>query len=219
MPHDGVLAQPTRARLFAALGELRRPAGTEELAALLDLHPNGVRTHLERMLAAGLVTREREKQARGRPRDRWAISATATPGGERPSAYAELGRILVRAMTAMRVPLRELEAAGREIGRDLAPQDTGAPPEERLHDALVGLGFQPTREHAEGDRLTYCLGNCPYRDVVSERQPLVCALHRGLTRGLLDEIDPAARLAGFRIEPPETAGCRIEVRGIAARDP
>lgn len=121
MPHDGVLAQPTRARLFSTLGELRRPAGTEELAALLDLHPNGVRIHLERMLAAGLVTRERERQARGRPRDRWAISATASPGGERPSAYAELGRILVRAISRIRVPLREIEAAGRVIGRDLAP--------------------------------------------------------------------------------------------------
>ena len=41
------LAQPARARLFALLAELRRPAGTEELARRLDLHPNGVRVHLE----------------------------------------------------------------------------------------------------------------------------------------------------------------------------
>src|SRR4051795_8961165 len=37
------LALPTRRRLFAELGELRRPAGTEELAARVGLHPNGVR--------------------------------------------------------------------------------------------------------------------------------------------------------------------------------
>jgi len=46
---DGVLSQPTRARLFAMLGELSRPAGTVELADRLDLHPNGVRIHLERL--------------------------------------------------------------------------------------------------------------------------------------------------------------------------
>ena len=43
-PED-VLAQPTRARLFALLGELKRPAGTVELADRLGLHPNGVRIH------------------------------------------------------------------------------------------------------------------------------------------------------------------------------
>lgn len=52
------LAQPTRARLFAELARLRRPAGTEELARLLDLHPNGVRRHLERLREAGLVRRD-----------------------------------------------------------------------------------------------------------------------------------------------------------------
>jgi predicted ArsR family transcriptional regulator len=65
------LAQPTRARLFALLGELRRAAATEELAARLGLHPNGARTHLERLANAGLVVRERERQDRGRPRDTW----------------------------------------------------------------------------------------------------------------------------------------------------
>ena len=40
---DDALAQPTRARLFTMLRDLRRPAGTEELAERLALHPNGVR--------------------------------------------------------------------------------------------------------------------------------------------------------------------------------
>jgi predicted ArsR family transcriptional regulator len=58
------LAQPTRARLFALLGELRRPVGTDELARHLGLHPNGVRVHLERLEEGGLVLGERERQAR-----------------------------------------------------------------------------------------------------------------------------------------------------------
>ena len=61
---DDALAQPTRARLFGLLAQLRRPAGTEELAARLDLHPNGVRVHLERLREAGMVARERTRQAR-----------------------------------------------------------------------------------------------------------------------------------------------------------
>ena len=68
-PPDDVLAQPTRKRLLGLLGEMGRDAGTEELAASLGLHPNGVRVHMERLREAGLVQRARPRQARGRPRD------------------------------------------------------------------------------------------------------------------------------------------------------
>ena len=44
--HRNLLAQPTRARLFATLQEMRRAASTEELARALDLHVNGVRRQL-----------------------------------------------------------------------------------------------------------------------------------------------------------------------------
>src|SRR5688572_26200437 len=93
------LAQPTRARLFELLGELRRPASTDELAELLELHPNGVRVHLERLHDVGLVARDRERRTRGRPRDVWVISPDAQPGGDPPTGYAELARWLVRSMT------------------------------------------------------------------------------------------------------------------------
>jgi predicted ArsR family transcriptional regulator len=210
------LAQPTRARLFALLGESRRPMSTDELAERLQLHPNGVRTHLERLHAADLVSRERERGSRGRPRDRWSISPTALPGGDPPSGYADLGRWLVRAMSSARTSVRDVEAAGRQIGRDLAPEDPAASGEERMHGVLVSLGFQPTRELGEPGKMSYCLGNCPYREVVRERQAVVCALHRGITRGLLDAIDPKTKLVGFVAKDPDAAGCLIELRGPMA---
>jgi predicted ArsR family transcriptional regulator len=212
------LAQPTRAKLFSVLGELRRPASTEELADRLAMHPNGVRLHLERLQAAGLVTRGRERRARGRPRDLWGISPDAQPGGDPPTAYADLGRWLVRVLAAGKTTVRDVEAVGRQIGRELAPDAGGGSPEQRLHGVLVALGFQPQRETGSGDRLTYCLRNCPYRDVVRERQPVICGLHRGMTRGLLDEIDPATRLSKFEPKDPDTAGCLIVVRGPLAAE-
>jgi predicted ArsR family transcriptional regulator len=210
---DDALAQPSRARLFAALSELRRPGGTEELADLLGLHPNGVRLHLERLLEAGLVTRERTRQPRGRPRDMWTIAPDASPGGDPPSAYADLGRWLTRLVSSRKVGLRTVEATGRKIGRDLAPSRDVAGAEKTMHAALVSLGFQPRREAGPEGQLTYRLGNCPYRDAVRESQPVVCTLHRGITRGLLDEIAPDTKLVGFVPRDPDTAGCLIELRG------
>jgi predicted ArsR family transcriptional regulator len=211
------LAQPTRARIFALLSEMGRAAGTEELAERLRLHPNGVRVHLDILENGGLVHRERVRQSRGRPRDQWTISPTALPGGRSPSGYAQLGGWLVRALANAKVGIREIEATGREIGRGIAPDDETVPAEHRLYEALAALGFRPTRTIDAPDRVTYCLDNCPYRDVVREKQAVVCALHRGVTRGMLDTIDPKTKLVGFVIEDPETAGCQIQIRGPMAQ--
>jgi predicted ArsR family transcriptional regulator len=213
---DDALAQPTRARLFALLSELRRPAPTEELAERVGLHPNGVRNHLERLREVGLVSRRRERLARGRPRYSWHISPDAQPGGEPPTAYAELARWLLRSLVSESKSLDDVEATGREIGRELALTDTGVSCEQRMREVLAALGFQPERELATGDRLTYRLRNCPYRDAVRERQPIVCGLHRGITRGLLDALDPATKLVGFVPKDPDTAGCLLELRGPMA---
>jgi predicted ArsR family transcriptional regulator len=209
---DPVLGPPTRARLFAMLGELRRPAGTEDLAERLGLHPNGVRAHLERMREAGLVTRERPRRGRGRPRDMWSLAPDAAPGGDPPTAYADLGRWLARLIQAGTGSLRRVEAAGRRIGSELAPQEAAGPAEEAMHATLVALGFQPAREPRRGG-LTYRLCNCPYRDAVRENQAVVCTLHRGMTRGLLDALAPKTELAGFAPRDPYDAGCLIELRG------
>jgi predicted ArsR family transcriptional regulator len=60
-----------------------------------------------------------------------------------------------------------------------------------------------------------CLGNCPYRDAVRENQEVVCTLHRGLTRGLLDMLEPQAKLAAFVPRDPDEAGCLVELQGVS----
>jgi predicted ArsR family transcriptional regulator len=210
--HGDVLSQPTRARLFALLDELKRPAGTAELADRLGMHPNGVRNHLQRLCEAGLVTRARARGARGRPPYAWTIASDARPGGTAPSAYRDLGRWLARAMPGRADGLRSIEAIGREIGRELAPCDE---PDVAwaFESSLVALGFQPILRRREGTHLTFCLRNCPYKDAVRENQRAVCALHEGITRGLLEVLHPRAKLAAFLPGDPDEAGCLIELDG------
>jgi predicted ArsR family transcriptional regulator len=214
LPHDSdVLAQPTRRRLFALLGQLGGSASTDELARRLALHPNGVRIHLQRMQDAGVVVRRRAPQARGRPRDEWAISPDARPGGDPPQAYGLLARWLARTIPATARRLREVEATGREVGRELAAEATGAPADRAIGDVFTALGFQPRMDRVDG-RLSCRLGNCPYRDSVRENQDVVCALHRGITHGLLDRLAPAATLERFVPHDPDRAGCEVEIEGL-----
>ena len=88
-----------------------------------------------------------------------------------------------------------------------------------MHRALAILGFRPARAIDRDGKLDYTLRNCPYREAVHENQPVVCILHRGITRGLLDAIAPETELAGFVPRDPDTAGCLIELRGGLAGEP
>ena len=209
----GVLAQPTRARLFALLQEERRPTTTGELAGRLGLHANGVRRQLERLHAAGLVERRKAPGGRGRPRDEWSVAPGANPGGERPRAYRDLATWLARATPA--APERErrrIERAGREIGHELAPARRDDPVES-FRQVLAALGFQPVLEARADGSMACRLCNCPYRDSARQSPDVVCTLHKGLTAGLLDALAPGARLSTFEPHEPDLAGCLVEVSG------
>ncbi len=204
------LAQPTRAQIFSFLVERRAPQSTDEIAANFGLHPNGVRRHLERLEEGGFVTRSQLRGGQGRPRDSWSISADANPGGQRPRAYADLAGWLAKAIPATRTRLREVERAGREIGAELAG-DAGEDPVESFRQAIAALGFQPALARREDGGFECALRNCPYRDAVRMNQEVVCTLHRGITAGLLERLDPEAELTEFEPHDPERAGCRVEV--------
>jgi predicted ArsR family transcriptional regulator len=204
-----VLAQPVRVQLVTILSEMLRPATTQELAERVGRHPNSVRLQLERLAESGLLERRTVAQARGRPRHEWAISPDARPGGQGPLAHGRLAAWLARALT--RPPgLAEIERVGREVGRELAPSG-GRPTGDAMQDALTALGFAPRREQSAPAQTRYVLRNCPYRGAVRENQPAVCTLHRGVTAGLLERIDPEARLVGFVPADPDVAGCLIDV--------
>lgn len=213
---DDPLAQPTRRRLFALLTGLSNGATTAELADHLGLHPNGVRTHLERLERAALIARARSRQPRGRPIDVWTIASGAHPAGEPPSAYEDLARWLAQALRRRQAGgLRSIETTGRQIGRELPTAGSDAP--NGLENALAALGFAPAAPQRDGDRITFRLRNCPYRAAVHQNQPAVCALHKGITQGLLDVLDPHARLARFVARDPDQAGCEIALANAGDR--
>lgn len=207
---EEALAQPTRARIFSFLVDHRAAASTDEIAASLDLHPNGVRRHLEKLESAKLVERRQHRGQRGRPRDRWLVATEARHSGRSPSAYSDLARWLARSIPANANRRREIEKAGFEIGRELAP-DGKAPLAETVGETFAALGFQPKLDVEENGSFTCRLNNCPYRDSVRENADIICTLHRGITSGLLSCLTPKAELTHFEPHDPDTAGCLIGV--------
>ena len=213
MNDEDPLAQPVRARAYAYLADLRRPATIEEIAGHLGLHSTGVRAHLARLVQAGLIERRVIRHGRGRPRYEWAIAPQGMPQSRRPEAHAQLASWLAGAFAAGATTRSGLEEHGHEIGRALAPSSVRESPEDALGHALAAMGFQPERR-TDRATTTYELCNCPYRDAVHAGGRYVCALHAGITRGLLQRLAPQAELSDFVPKDPDTAGCLIEVEGL-----
>lgn len=211
------LDQPTAARLFSLLVSSRRRLTTTELAARARVHPNSARLHLGRLADAGLVQRASASSGTGRPHYEWSVAPGALVDGESPVAYRELAGWLGEALIARGVGPHEVEAAGVAIGRAEAPVDGARSSAEVLETALAAMGFRPSRER-RGTRTTFTLGNCPYRAVAKAQPGIVCVLHRGIAKGLLDAIEPGARLSKFEIKDADAAGCLVEIESGAERN-
>jgi predicted ArsR family transcriptional regulator len=78
------LGDETRYELFSILLDSPAPLSTAELASRLQLHPNTVRPHLERMRQAGLVELEVSGSGTvGRPSHRYRPAAGITGPADR----------------------------------------------------------------------------------------------------------------------------------------
>ncbi len=209
---------PTEARLIDLLRSSGEPLDTAMIARRLGLHPNGVRTQLQRLSRAGLVAGEAAHGEVGRPRTLWRVTPQAIAEADLPHTGWAMARSLARAIPATPERLREVEAAGVDLGVELAA-DLGAPGPGRgdhgLDHALAALGFAPHRVD-DGAVTRYELLRCPYAEAVRENPAVVCTLHRGVVRGVLRAIGSDAELTGFTPRPPDVAGCIVEITATHA---
>ncbi len=195
-------------RVLRALVASGLPTATiSDLTECVGGHPNGVRLHLDALVANGFAeyaaqpTQTRGRPAKGyrataigrqvvaqypRPRDFTAlVEAFAEQWGEGPDAVASARRL------------------GTAWGERLAAETD--PPGD-LVSVLAGQGCTP---EASGDRIR--LLTCPFVDSARKHPEILCSLHEGLVSALSDR---PARLRPFA----EADACVIELDRAPASD-
>ncbi|MGH3113673.1 MAG: hypothetical protein ACRDOP_09425, partial [Gaiellaceae bacterium] len=134
-----------------------------------------------------------ERTRPGRPRVLY--EAAAEPLDERTLAsYRLLAQILASYLAGSeRDPGARAEEAGRAWGAHLVrkpPPSTSISKEEtidevfRLHEQF---GFRPELRRAKGGQ-EIVLKRCPFQEVATTYQAVICAVHLGLMRGTLAEL-------------------------------
>lgn len=186
---------PTRREIYLLAHE--RPDGltASEVAERFDLHPNVARHHLDKLAGGGYleVTVPRLGAGAGRP-SKCYKAASAQVEVDLPVRHDDLLVTLLGRALAL-LPREQAEAmaeeVGAEYGRVLAgaiepAADTHRSFRSALHavaDALTAHGFAA---HAEGrgGELRIVSEHCPFGGAAIEH-PVICAVDRGMVRGML----------------------------------
>jgi len=190
---------PTRRDIFLFARGHEDGVTAAEIAEQFDLHPNVARHHLDKLAGGGYlevaVTRGVRSGA-GRPSKRYRAT---NPDGELgiPVRHDDL-LVMLLGRTLSMLPAETAESMAEEVGveygRVMAKSMGSVDDHQRsfhaaLHavaDALTAHGFAA---HAEkrNNELRIVSEHCPFGDAV-RKNPVICAVDRGLVKGMLAEI-------------------------------
>lgn len=168
-------SRPYQGTRGAVLARLRCAEQTvDELATALDLTPNAIRLHLQRLERDGMVTvaGTRRQEGVGKPAQLFGIAPGADQRFSR--AYAPVLGALLEVL-ADRLEPAAVEALAREAGRRLATGiavSVTARPDEAIRQILEDLGGQAeVTRRADGLLVEGC--GCPLSEVTRGR-PAAC---------------------------------------------
>jgi predicted ArsR family transcriptional regulator len=125
----------------------------------------------------------------GRPQHRYSLAAEAPSLGLEPPSYPLLARLLLETAAAAGVGADEAAEIGREQGRHQSARYADAPScLEALVRELEVLGFDPAVDGTDdGEIAVIAFTHCPFRELAEAHPELVCALHRGMVEGFVEQ--------------------------------
>ena len=193
---------PTRRRIYIYVRDHGADDGVTAaaVASEVGVHPNVARHHLDKLAAGGYLEVRSGRVAgggAGRPSKRYhavADAITDFPVRSDDLVLSLLGRALE--LLSPKDAERMAEQVGAEYGRAMAAGLTGEALDaghrsmraamQAVADALTAHGFAAHAE-SRNDRLRIINDHCPFGDVALEH-PVICAVDRGMVRGMLSEL-------------------------------
>ncbi|HEY8775132.1 MAG TPA: helix-turn-helix domain-containing protein [Gaiellaceae bacterium] len=189
------LSEPSRMRILELLQQAEDPLDARDLATRVGLHVNTVRSHLRVLTEAGLASARREERTRpGRPRVLYEATTAEALDAPALASYRLLAQILASSLAGSEHdPSARAEQAGRAWGAHLVgrPVPFTSVSKEETIDEVVRLheqyGFRPELRQANNGQ-EIVLKRCPFQEVATTYQTVICPAHLGLIRGALAEL-------------------------------
>jgi len=218
---------PTRRGIYLFAREEAAGVTATQVAERFGVHPNVARHHLDKLAAGGyleVAVERAEGAGAGRPSKHYRVpvGAKIDVAGDVPVRSDDLVlSLLGRAMALLPRDQAEqmAEEVGAEYGRAMAQGLTGpdlAAGQRSLRsamqavaDALSAHGFAA---HADqrNNQLRIVNNHCPFGDVAIEH-PVICAVDRGMVKGMLGALYGDTDVATMQSLPQGDTFCATSV--------
>jgi len=218
---------PTRRGIYLFAREEAAGVTATQVAEKFGVHPNVARHHLDKLAAGGyleVAVERAEGAGAGRPSKHYRVSADAKVDltGDVPVHSDDLVLSLLGRALAL-LPHDKAEAMAEEVGQEyglaMAQGLTGADlavgqrslrsAMQAVADALTAHGFAA---HADqrNNQLRIVNNHCPFGDVAIEH-PVICAVDRGMVKGMLTALYGATDVATMQSLPQGDTFCATSV--------
>jgi predicted ArsR family transcriptional regulator len=185
-----------RDRVLRVLRDARGPLTVPGIVTASGLSANAVRFHVTRLLRQGVIDVAPAVGDRGPGRPATYYAALPEEAVDPTSAYRVLASLLGRELAHTGGTAAAVDAGRAWAGRVLNQLDgpaagDGAPPDavELVALLFARTGFRPSiDDDGVDDGATIRLHRCPFFDIAAEQPDVVCAVHRGLVMGLLEQV-------------------------------
>jgi predicted ArsR family transcriptional regulator len=179
------LAEPTRRAIFLLVSESADALTAGTVAERVGLHRTVARSHLERLVEAGLLkSAHLHRGEGGRPPKVYERSDRRLDLQLPARQYELLAELLLETLDrfgdAAECMAREV---GHSFGERLALSAGAVGLEDRL--ALLRRGGAVIDATRDEEAVNLCMKDCLFREVSGKNPRLVCALDRALMQGLL----------------------------------
>lgn len=188
---------PTRREIYLFARESEDGITASEAGSRFRLHPNVARHHLDKLASGGYLNvgvQRPDGAGAGRPSKRYRVPEH--PSAPLPARRDDLLITLLGRALAM-LPADKAEAMAEEVGEgygrvlagSMAPGDGHRSVQNALHavaDALTAHGFAAHAESRKGS-LAIIADHCPF-GATAVQHPVICAVDRGLVRGMLSAL-------------------------------
>ena len=223
----GALADPTRLALYQDLVSADVPVTVKELAGRFSLHPNVIRTHLQRLVDVGLVEAEtRRSGGGGRPARIYSPSKNVSTLQFPPRDYRLLADVLLRSIRREDSDTQtSLEDTAVEVGHNLArhmtdraANDAATDPSCRLEDLAriaSSLGLHPETSSVSESESRIEIRNCVFSELVDEYPELICPLHTAMLRGIAEEHFPGCDIDTHTGPDAKSGPCSLTIKARA----
>jgi len=218
---------PTRRGIYLLARDTDGGVTASQVAEKFGVHPNVARHHLDKLAAGGyleVVIERAEGAGAGRPSKHYRVPAAArtetmsdVPVRSDDLVLSLLGRAL--ALLPPDQAQAMAEEVGQEYGAAMAQGLTGADLSsgqrslrsamQAVADALSAHGFAA---HADqrNNQLRIINNHCPFGDVAIEH-PVICAVDRGMVRGMLAALHGDADVSTLQSLPQGDTFCANSV--------